>query len=70
MLQREGGVFVAVQSDIKCEEVRIPEMNDLESVCVKIQTRTGFVYIYCLYIRYGSSIEYFGNIIIEENVIR
>lgn len=43
-----GGVFIAVLNTIQCEDVRIPEMADLEAICVKIKTRTGFVYIYCL----------------------
>lgn len=52
-----GGVFIAVRDNIQCNGMRIPEMIDLEAVCVKIKTKCGFVYIYCLYICLGSSLE-------------
>lgn len=48
---RAGGVLIAVKKEIDCEEYSIPEMVDLEAVCVKIPLKDGFLFIYCLYIQ-------------------
>lgn len=46
-----GGVLIAVRNNIKCEEYTNNKFTDLEAVCVRISTKFGFMYIYCLYIQ-------------------
>lgn len=55
--KRGGGVLIALKNDIDCEEYSIPEMNNLEAVCVKINMTNGSLFVYCLYIQPSSSIE-------------
>lgn len=52
-----GGVLIAIKNQIKCAEHKTMEMNDLEAVCITVPLTSGSLYIYCAYIRFGSSIE-------------
>lgn len=52
-----GGVFIAVRSNIRAEEYVNDQMRDLEAICVKISSSSGNIYIYCIYIQYGSNID-------------
>lgn len=54
--ERGGGVLIAVRKDVDCDEYSIPEMAELEAVCVRIQLKTGLEYIYCLSIQPKSDI--------------
>lgn len=46
-----GGVLIAIKNEIECSVVTTEEMDDLESVCIKIPTDFGVLYVYCLYIQ-------------------
>lgn len=48
---RGGGVLIAVRNDIQCSEFSCPEMEGLESVCIRIALSSGFIYLYSLYIQ-------------------
>lgn len=50
-----GGVLIAIKKEIVSELVETPEMMPLESICVKIPTNNGNIYIYNLYIQPASS---------------
>lgn len=54
---RGGGVLIALKAEIDCDEYITPEMNGLEAVCVKANLSECSLYIYCLYIQPGSSLE-------------
>lgn len=57
---RGGGVLIAVRKDLDCEEYSVPEMKDLEAVCVRIQQKKGFQYVYCLYIQPSSYMDIYA----------
>lgn len=48
---RGGGVLIAIKKEIDCDEYSIPEMENLESICIKIPLKNGSLFIYCLYIQ-------------------
>lgn len=52
---RGGGVLIAVLNKIECEEIKTPEMLNLEAVCIKISLPKGFLFIYSAYIQPSSS---------------
>lgn len=52
-----GGVLIAVRSNIKCEPYSNDFMTDLEAICVRIPTTSGYIYLYCLYIQPTANME-------------
>lgn len=52
-----GGVLIAIRKEINCEPYVNELMPELESLCLKIPLSNGSIYIYALYIRYGSNID-------------
>lgn len=55
--ERGGGVLIAVKDNIDCDVHSIPEMSELESICVKFPLKRGNLLIYCLYIQPDASID-------------
>lgn len=39
-----GGVLIAIRSNIECNTYTNNMMKDLEAICVRIQTKSGFIY--------------------------
>lgn len=58
---RGGGVLIAVKNEIDCDEYSIPEMKDLEAICVKIPLQTGNLFIYCLYIQPSANMDIYNS---------
>lgn len=54
--ERGGGVLIAVLNEIDCEHFLIPEMTDLEAVCVKFPLSRGNLFVYCLYVQPDSKL--------------
>lgn len=52
-----GGVLIAVRNSICCEEIQTNEMKDLEAECIKIPVKTGFIFIYVMYIQPHATID-------------
>lgn len=52
-----GGVLIAIDSKYDSEIVPVPELNQLEAICIKVhlQSSNSHIFIYGLYIQYGSS---------------
>lgn len=67
---RGGGVLLAIRSNIPCDEYTNDQMNDLESICVRVPLPTGFIYIYNLYIRPSVMLEkYRSHILAIEQLV-
>lgn len=48
--KRGGGILIAVLMEIDCEEHTIPEMKDLEAVCVRFPLKRDiYLYIVCMF---------------------
>lgn len=52
-----GGVLIAIDSKYDSDIVSVPELEHLEAICVKVHLRSSntHLFIYALYIQYGSS---------------
>lgn len=67
---RGGGVLIAMKKELDCEEYRIAEMTDLESVCVKINLGKSVLIVYALYIQPSASIETYKKHLVAVNQIQ
>lgn len=59
-----GGVLIAVKNQIDYEVFSTPEMDDLESICVKIpngQNNQNNIFVYCVYIQPNASANTYAN---------
>lgn len=62
--ERFGGVLIAVRSSIRSEIVEVPGTENVELLVVRVKCQTGFIYVCCLYIPSGSSVDVYNNYVL------